>query len=72
MVEKVSPIHNLSTVSNFLDGVISIVDERTLEKQNYTTHLAGQIYSIASTRDNLKYIVGGENGFLIYKPNSGM
>jgi hypothetical protein len=67
---KKIPCFVLEKSSDLVDGVISIVDERKLDKCNFQSHLSGQINEILTTRETLKYLVCGENGFLVYKPNN--
>ena len=52
-----------------LDGFLTIIDEKKLSKTDFMTHLSDSVEALAVTRNELKYIVSGETGFLIYRPN---
>lgn len=48
------------------DGYISIIDEKSLESEDYLTHVCGEVDSVCTVRSNHKYVVTWERGLLVY------
>jgi hypothetical protein len=57
--EKVGETHT--------DGAVSIIDERASSFTNYMTHLSDFCDHLVVVENDLRYIVGSQFGFLVYK-----
>jgi hypothetical protein len=51
----------------YLDGAVSIIDERAANFTNYMTHLSDFAEHLIVVENDLRYIVGSQFGFLVYK-----
>ena len=49
------------------DGIVSILDERAANFINYMTHSADYCEFLHVVENDLRYVVGSQFGFLIYK-----
>ena len=48
------------------DGYITIIDEKSLQSENFLTHICGGVDTVSVIKTNHKYIVTFERGMLIY------
>lgn len=49
------------------DGVVSVLDERAQSFSNYMSHQTDVCEYIQVVENDLRYIVGNQFGFLVYK-----